>query len=225
MVIDRVRFRTLLDVVAKIGRSGERYVAFFAVLYFAGLRPVEAIALRADDLTLPDNGWGAIAVRRGLTAPGRRFVDEGQSHEVRGLKWRAMGAVRHVPIPPELVKLLREHLDRWGAGETGLVFTNEAGQPLSRSRYARVFSAAKSRAFAKGDPLLESAPYDLRHANATLLLNAGVPIPEVARRLGHSPEILLRIYAGVMHQDEAVANERVERLLDDFTGGWFREDR
>ncbi|RAO57731.1 hypothetical protein LUPAC06_02953 [Micromonospora saelicesensis] len=36
-------------------------------------------------------------------------------------------------------------------------------------------------------------PYDLRHAAASLWLNAGVPPTEVARRLGHGVAVLLRV--------------------------------
>jgi integrase len=34
-------------------RSGPRLVAFFAVIYYAGLRPDEAGSLRRDNITLP----------------------------------------------------------------------------------------------------------------------------------------------------------------------------
>lgn len=71
----------------------------------------------------------------------------------------------------------------------------------------------------------KTTPYDLRHANATVLLNADVPIAEVARRLGHSPDVLLSIYAGVMHDDETVANDRVEQFLADAGWSWVSDDR
>lgn len=46
--------------------------------------------------------------------------------------------------------------------------------------------------------------HDLRMTHGTLLLNAGVPVHEVARRLGHDPAVLLKTYAKVTREaDEA----------------------
>lgn len=44
-------------------------------------------------------------------------------------------------------------------------------------------------------------PYDLRHTHASMALNTGVPIPEIAARLGHSPSLLLDTYADVIAAD------------------------
>jgi len=101
-----------------------------------------------------------------------------------------------------------------GSSASGdLLFPNLAGNPLDPARYLRVFTAAKAIAFAVDDPLRRATPYSLRHANATLLLNAGVPIADAARRLGHSPDVLLSVYAGVMTTDETISNSRVDELL------------
>jgi integrase len=61
---------------------------------------------------------------------------------------------------------------------------------------------------------LAGRPYDLRHACATMLLNAGVPPKEVARRLGHSVDVLWKVYAGCMDGDEERINRLVEKALD-----------
>jgi hypothetical protein len=44
-------------------------------------------------------------------------------------------------------------------------------------------------------------------------LNAGVPAPTVARRAGHSVEVLLRVYANCIDGDEEVANQRISGAL------------
>jgi hypothetical protein len=63
------------------------------------------------------------------SSAGREFTDDGRVHEDRGLKGRdrqarahncaarARRATRNVPIPPELVRLLREHIEMWAAAE------------------------------------------------------------------------------------------------------------
>jgi integrase len=203
----------LLDVMRHCGKVGPRLVAFFATLFYAGFRPSEAIALTIDDLTLPSNGWGEIVVGNAVTSPGRRFTNDGSPRDRRHLKWRSRTSTRHVPIPPKLVTHLRRHVHSYPTATDSPLFTNSVGNPLDHGRYCKVFSAAKKAAFDASSPLQRTKPYDLRHANATLLLNAGVSAADTARRLGHSPDVLLRVYAGVMTTDEALSNTRIDAIL------------
>jgi integrase len=80
-------------------------------------------------------------------------------------------------VPPELVTLLRGHLERYGTGPDGRLFRSEAGNPLQPSTWWRVWQ--KARAFGltpvqQATPLLQR-PYDLRHSGVTWRLNSGVP--------------------------------------------------
>lgn len=56
-------------------------------------------------------------------------------------------------------------------------------------------------------------PYSLRHLCATTWLHAVVPVAEVARRLGHSPDVLLRTYAHCPPTAVALGNSRIEAAL------------
>jgi hypothetical protein len=53
----------------------------------------------------------------------------------------------------------------------------------------------------------------MRHACATLLLNAGVPPRGVARRLGYSVEVLWKVCAGCLDGDEERINRVIEKAL------------
>jgi integrase len=55
--------------------------------------------------------------------------------------------------------------------------------------------------------------YDCRHAAATTWLRAGVPLGEVAKRMGHSVETLVSTYVGALEGDEELANDRIDRVL------------
>jgi integrase len=55
---------------------------------------------------------------------------------------------------------------------------------------------------------------DCRHAAATTWLRAGVPLGEVARRLGHSVQTLVSTYVGALDGDEALGNARIDAVLD-----------
>ena len=50
--------RALLEAVRAQQPSGPRLVTFFAVMYYAGLRPEEAINLSKDNVILPPHGRG-----------------------------------------------------------------------------------------------------------------------------------------------------------------------
>jgi hypothetical protein len=65
-----------------------------------------------------------------------------------------------------------------------------------------------------------SRPYDLRHAAVSLWLNGGVSPTEIAKRAGHSVEVLLRVYAKCVSGQEEIANHRIEEIL----GGSVRTD-
>ena len=117
--------------------------------------------------------------------------------------------VRAVPLPPDLVRILRDHLERWPA-KSGLVFTNRRGDPIAPGNYGRIWTRETGRLWPPGHPPAGTEPYDLRHTAATSF-RAGVPLPEVARRLGHSVEVLLRVYAGVFEDDRKRSNEAIER--------------
>jgi hypothetical protein len=47
----------------------------------------------------------------------------------------------------------------------------------------------------------------------SLRLNAGVPAPTVARRAGHSVDVLLRVYAKCIDGDDEIANQRISGAL------------
>ena len=62
--VDRRVVAALIRSSSSWPRSAQRVLRantcthFFAVLYYAGLRPSEAIALRANNCVLPETGWG-----------------------------------------------------------------------------------------------------------------------------------------------------------------------
>jgi integrase len=212
--------RELLTAVTYVGRRGkdtrgERLVAFFACLYFAALRPGEAMGLRERDCHLPETGWGWLTLEKSRPAAGKRWTDSGEVHDERGLKHRGEDEARTVPIPAALVAILRLHIKRFGVGPDGRLFRSERGNPVAASTYSRVWQEARRLALTPNqvDSPLAGRPYDLRHAGVSLWLNAGVHAPEVADRAGHSVEVLLKVYAKCIDGDKAIMNQRIEVAL------------
>ena len=133
-VVNPRQARALLDAVRAQQPSGPRLVAFFAVMYYAGLRPEEAINLGRDNVILPprawdeesqqwqdppdDEDWGELHLRSATPDAGSEWTDDGSPRERRQLKHRAEGDSRIVPTHPELTRLLRDHLAKFGTPPT-----------------------------------------------------------------------------------------------------------
>lgn len=216
VVASTAQVEAILRAVPKVhGRAGQ-YVAFFGCLYYAGLRPSEAANLRCDDITLPRKGWGRITLVETAPLAGSDWTDDGDVREVRGLKHRARGHTRSVPIPPDLVKLLRTHVREYGVSDDGHLFRNGRGNPISYDGYGTVWRRARAAALTPHQVRspLAGRPYDLRHAAVTLWLNGGVPVPEVARRAGHGVAVLLKVYAGCIDGEEDLINARIDKALE-----------
>lgn len=189
----------------EIPSAGSRFAVFFAAMGFCGLRPSEAADLSLVDVELPAEGWGTAQLRGAAPAPGTKFTNDGDTRQRKGLKHRPVKAVRPVPLPPQLVQWIRLHVERWPT-DNGLIFTNNAGRSVTAENYGKVWNREKAKLWPPGHLLANTDPYDLRHTAATAMLRAHVPLPEVARRLGHSVEVLLRVYAGVFDDERERSN-------------------
>jgi integrase len=215
VVANPVQVRALLNAMSALGNRARRVVAFFGCLYYAGMRPSEAADIRLHDCYLPKTGWGRITLAETDPRAGSQWTDDGRTHERRGLKHRARAETRTVPIPPELVSLLRAHVYLYGTAPDGRPFRGLHGGPLSESVYDRWWKLARNKALsaAQAESPLARRPYDLRHAAASLWLNAGVPPTEVAHRLGHGVAVLLKVYANCIDGGDAGMNERITGAL------------
>ena len=216
------RPRQVRALLRAIEATRPELTAFYGCLYYAYMRPGEAKMLRKEDcVDLPESGWGLLLLTGNSPRVGSEWTDSGDSHEARQLKHRAQRITRPVPIPPELVRLLRHHLHEHGTTDDGRLFRGERGGPLSESTYGRVWQAARKKALSKGQTAspLAARPYDLRHSGVTLALNAGVPAPEVARRAGHGVDVLLRVYAGCIDGHGQMWNGRIDDALRDDQDG------
>ena len=223
--------RTLL---AAVRAKAPELEAFFGSMYYAALRPEEALHLREDEYQRPTEpgGWGWFHLTGATVAVGRDWGDAEGTVEHRGLKHRGKAATRNVPVAPELVTLIDRHLEKFGTGPNGRLFVTRrgpggryvptAGQPIPNNAYTKVWRNAREAALTpvqQRSPLARR-PYDLRHAAVSLWLNAGVPAPRVAEWAGHSVHVLMKVYAKCVYGEEEAARRRIEAALatDDHAG-------
>ncbi len=71
------------------------------------------------------------------------WTDHGTARQERGLKHRAEHETRTIPIPPELVKLLRAHIKRYGTTPDGRIFQTARAGILQDSAYGEVWRPAR----------------------------------------------------------------------------------
>lgn len=220
VVVNAAQARALLAAVGTQRPSGPGLVAFFGLLYYAALRPGEAVTLRAPDLRLPDDGWGELLLTCSTPEAGASWTDNGRRREERELKHRARGETRSVPSPPPLTALLRAHLAEHGTTPDGQLFRGVRGGDLPEGTYCRVWRKARAAALTADEVAspLARRPYDLRHAAVSTWLNAGVPSTQVAEWAGHSVGVLHQIYAKCIVGQEHAARERIAAALGDGSG-------
>lgn len=213
-------------LLAAVRADRPEFEAYFACLYFGGLRPAEARGLRAQDLVLPDEGWGAIRLRGSQQTVAKIWTDEDATRQDRPLKHRSSGEVRVVSAPPELVATLGRHLNSFRCGVEGHLFvarTGRGGHPLSppyevtvgANTLALAWDRARAAALTPeqyASPLARR-PYDLRHAAHSTWLAAGVAPADVAARAGHSVNVLMKVYAHQIDGHEQRNRAAVEVAL------------
>jgi integrase len=90
-----------------------------------------------------------------------------------------------------------------------LVLVTAAGEPIRPSSVSTAFRETTAKAGIHGVRF-----HDLRHAHATILLDAGTPAHVVSKRLGHSTvAFTLQVYAHVLPGQQREAAETIEAAL------------
>jgi integrase len=116
-----------------------------------------------------------------------------------------------VPIHPDLVKLLRDHLAEFGTGPGGRIFNLPRGGVVTSTAYLVIFHMARAAAFTEAEAasLVAQRPYDLRHAAVSTWLNATGDPAQVAEWAGHTVDVLLRVYTKCIAGQQEAAKRRI----------------
>jgi site-specific recombinase XerD len=161
------------------GPSGDRLRALVVVLWRAGLRLGEALALVESDL---DPARWSVLVRHGKGDKRRESgMDDWGWEQVR--PW--MGARQAFPVGPLFCVV---------TGPT-------AGRPWSQSAVRADFRRLGRRAGVRR----RFAPHQLRHAHAVEMAREGVPLNIIQRQLGHANLGITSIYLQGIDSGEIVA--------------------
>lgn len=184
----------------------DRYLALWKLAITTGMRMGELLGLRWGDVE-----WvsGNIKVRRQLK------VTRGGGFEFAEPKTKA--GLRTVLLGNDTLSLLKIHEEalhqerieigeRWK--ENDLIFPSNVGTP---TRPSKIFVRFKKLIKMAGLPDIRF--HDLRHTAASLMLNNGVPLIIVSRRLGHAqPSITLNVYGHLIPSMQEQAAELMDRI-------------
>jgi len=190
--------RALLAAAAELDPVLGVYVRLVAA---TGMRRAEACALKWGDL---DVEVGVLTVRRSHVAvPGVRAD--------KSTKTRSTRTVTLDPTTLDALAGLRAGYPEILSGSDQYMFTYDGVTPWRPDTVSARWAQARSRAGV--DPTIRL--HDLRHWQATQLLDAGVPLPTVAARLGHaSGATTMKIYAHRTAHADAQAAGIVGDVLD-----------
>lgn len=202
------------DEAARFFKAADatRWGSFFRLALGTGARRGELLALRWEDVSIPEVGQPTLTLRRAFVEPkgkGGRIIEKATKTD----------HVRNIPLGALAVDALHvqwalQAQERAAEGsrysDTGHVFQHDLGGPVAPDLATKAFARMRKRAKVK------ATLHDLRHTAASWMLGSGVDVTSVARILGHTtPSTTLGIYAHVMpasgSQAIATIDERLSR--------------
>lgn len=187
----------------KAATMGHRLYPLFLLMMSTGLRISEVLGLRWKDVA-----GDRIHVRHTATlVDGKLHFDETTKTD---------SSNRIISIPPDVVQALtkhraeqREKYQILGTPKHDLVFDSKVGTPLSPYNLERDYTALKQAA-----EVPHATFHDLRHWHASMLIEEGVDVRLIAKRLGHAgPHITLSTYTHLFDKQQQIEPISLDDIL------------
>jgi integrase len=185
----------------------DQYYPLYYLAFHTGMRQAELIGLKWEDIDWERN---TLQVRRQL------LRHKGGGFEFS--KPKSKSGNRKILIGLQTMAVLKTHQEtviqkrknskeKWP--ELDLIFPTRVGTPIVSQNLRRGF-----RKVLKVSGLPKIRFHDLRHTAASMMLNYGISVLAVSRRLGHSkPSITLDVYGHLIPSKEEEAATLMDELL------------
>src|SRR5215469_308931 len=194
----------------KLKGSSRLYVPAMVSL-FTGLCRSEVLALR----------WSRVDLDKKIIQV-REALEKTDAHGIRFKSPKSNAGRRDITLPDILVDVLQEHRKaqlkfrmKLGAGklyDTTLLFADLNDAPLSPNALSAAWSDFAQRIGMPGVTF-----HALRHTHASQLIDAGVDIVTISKRLGHAkPDITLRVYSHLFRKDDSKAAAAINAAVASF---------
>jgi integrase len=187
--------------------QGWRHGTVAMVALFTGMRLGEVLALRWDKIDLDAK---VIKVREAL--------EQTKQFGIRFKTPKSKAGRRDITLPDILVEALRDHRKaqlelrmQLGAGrlpDDALLFATLEGKPWAPNLLSTLWLNFARRIGVK------VTFHALRHTHASQLIDRGVDIVTISKRLGHAkPDITLRTYAHMFRKDDSRAAAAINAAM------------
>jgi integrase len=190
-----------------VAAFGYRLEALYYLAVTTGMRQSEILGLMWTDLDWINQ---TLRIERQLVRP--------EATEVMFAPPKTKSGKRMIALGNKTIEVLRNHYEnqndeRMAMGErwveNGLIFTTSVGTPIHARNLIRFFKKLLKEA-----GLPEIRFHDLRHTAASIMLNHGIPVIIVSRRLGHArPSITLDVYGHLIPSMDEVAAQKIDELV------------
>jgi integrase len=203
---EMVIVKDVSGLVAKLTSHTSIYVPAMIAL-FTGMRLGEILALR----------WSRVDLE------GKRLkVEEALEETGQGIRFKtpkSRAGLRTITLPDILIQCLRDYRKeqlelrlRLGLGklpDDALLFCNLDGEVIHTTVASKRWTRCAN---AMGMPGITF--HSLRHSHASALIDAGVDIVTISKRLGHKkPDITLRVYSHLFRNDDSKAADAINSML------------
>lgn len=170
----------------------KKYASLFRLLFYTGMRIGEVLGLTIDNVR-----DGYIFITNTSRYNKKKFYNSSP---------KTKNSTRRVDIPQDLVKeLIATHNN----APTNFVFHTKKNNPFIVVHIRRVWYR-----LLKKYNLPKLKIHGIRHTHATFLIGENIPIPDIARRLGHSKtSTLLDNYAEYISGYDSVISEHIAKTI------------
>ncbi|WEV57832.1 site-specific integrase [Ligilactobacillus acidipiscis] len=164
--------------VLKTGRID--YYAYFRVLAYSGARRGEVMALTRDHVNFKKNYI---------------YIDKTAINGKQTSTTKTDNSIRRVPLDKETMQILKKYMDSPLCG-VNYLWQRDSNSPLGPSNANFWLKTI----YNDHPELRRINVHGFRHTHASILIAAGVPVTDVAQRLGDTVEMITSTYAHALKQ-------------------------
>jgi integrase len=177
---------------------GEALYPLYYLAIHTGMRKSELLGLRWSDI---DWEHSKLKVQRQL-----RWKKGGEAEFPTP---KSRNGIRTIILGQDAMQVLKDHLAIQGEN-CELIFIGKTGQPFKNHQLYRSFKQIVQKS-----KLPKIRFHDLRHTAASLMLNYGIPVIIVSKRLGHArASITIDVYGHLIPSKQEEAAILMDRLMN-----------
>ncbi len=197
---------TFLHYAKKLGNKTEWTMTY--LLAYSGLRSGEAYALKWSEINFKEN---TITVEATRDYENRRTPKTENSYRTIEVDTKVMNTIKVYK------KWCKQ--EKFSCGDKltddDLVFILSGGEPVYYTYLNVFFRKLYNHLKVNKINLKNITPHGLRHTHATILINALIPPPDIADRLGNTLEMIYNVYA---HSFRNMETKTVSAFSDSLIG-------